>query len=771
MRKIISLIWAFSLVLTALATGGEDWTYYLAYRDATCSIPVGKEVYALYGGNLLSYGITDSEVRFFTKQNGLSDSQILFAGYSETTKSLVLVYQNGNIDILHTGNGNVDNLPQLKNSSDGTLSINNLSVVGDDAVIATNTGIVVLDVARSEIKGVYNLGENILCATSCFGKYFATTSTQILTSRETDNPSDRNSWKPYMYGMAHNFYPFAGGMYILFPQSGLWWVADGESEARQLDTQVYSTAFVNTSAAVFLSDKTLACYNSSDPLVPSRRWEQDNAWKHLSRSADGTFWAADGLSGLSALTFSSGGTLVPNGVNVGGYGPQYDNCYYLKYDGPRLLLGGGRLDPYDRQHYPAYAAVYENGKWTDFQSEGVSDITGVVFRDVTCVVQDPADGAHHFVSTGGNGVYEYRDYGFVEHYSLRNSPLRSAYGTTNNPRYVRTDGLNIDQAGNLWVLNCGCDTVIWAMKPDGKWKGIYVDALKLAPTVEKTLLDTKGRLWVASRRTVSYHTAGLLCLDYNGTIDVTSDDIATYRTRFTNQDGTAYDLRGVYAMAQDRNGEIWLGTGSGLFVITDPDEWSRNDFRITQIKVPRNDGTNYADYLLNGVAVTAIAVDGGNRKWIGTQDNGIYLVSPDGVELIYHFRAENSPLLSNNIYSIAPDPVTGEVMIGTDKGLCSFRGNATEPETELAKNNIKVYPNPVRPDYNGNLTVSGLTDAADVKIVTTGGHAVAGGTSTGGTYVWDLRDGSGNRVATGVYYIMVSTADGGKGVAGKVVVI
>lgn len=771
MRRIISLMWVLCLVLTVRATGGEGWTYYLAYRDAAYSIPVGKEVYALYGGNLLSYGTTDSEVRFYTKQNGLSDSQILFIGYSETTKSLVLVYQNGNIDILHTGNGEVDNLPQLKDSSDGTLSVNNLSVVGDNAVIATNTGVVVLNVARSEIRGVYNLGENILCATACFGKYFAATSTRILTSREADNPSDRNNWKPYMNRVARNFYPFAGGMYILFPQSGLWWAADGESEARQLDAQVYSTAFVNASAAVFLSDKTLAFYNPSDPVVASRRWGQDNAWKHLSRAADGTFWAADGLSGLNALTLSSDGTLVPKGVGVGGYGPLYDNCYYLKYDKQRLLLGGGRLDPYDRQHYPAYAAVYENGKWTDFQRDGISDITGVVFRDVTSVVQDPADEAHHFVSTGGNGVYEYRDYRFVEHYSLRNSPLRAAQGATNNPRYVRTDGLNIDQSGNLWVLNCGCDTVIWALKPDGKWKGIYVDALKFAPTVEKTLLDNKGRLWVASRRTVSNHTAGLLCLDYNGTVDVTLDDIATYRTRFTNQDGTSYDLRGVYAMAQDRNGEIWLGTGSGLFVITDPDEWSRNDFRITQIKVPRNDGTNYADYLLSGVAVTAVAVDGGNRKWIGTQDNGIYLVGPDGVEQIHHFRAEDSPLLSNNIYSIAPDPVTGEVMIGTDKGLCSFRGNATEPEAELNRDHIKVYPNPVRPGYNGNLTVSGLTDAADVKIVTTGGHAVAGGTSTGGTYVWDLRDGSGNRVATGVYYIMVSTADGGKGVAGKVVVI
>ena len=227
----------------------------------------------------------------------------------------------------------------------------------------------------------------------------------------------------------------------------------------------------------------------------------------------------------------------------------------------------------------------------------------------------------------------------------------------------------------------------------------------------------------------------------------------------------------MYALAEDRDGSIWVGTRSGLFIISQPDQWWEQGFYVTQIKVPRNDGTNLADYLLDGLPVTAIAIDGGGQKWIGTESNGLYMVSADGLQVLQHFTTENSPLLSDYIYSIAPHPTTGEVMIGTDQGLCSYQGQATEPATALRESNIKVYPNPVRPEYQGNVRVTGLTDNADVKVTSTNGDVVAGGRSVGGTFVWNVRDRSGGRAAPGIYYIMMSTSDGKKGVAAKVAVI
>jgi ligand-binding sensor domain-containing protein len=230
-------------------------------------------------------------------------------------------------------------------------------------------------------------------------------------------------------------------------------------------------------------------------------------------------------------------------------------------------------------------------------------------------------------------------------------------------------------------------------------------------------------------------------------------------------------LEGVQSLAEDHDGRLWVGSDYGLFVIDDPDEWFNDDFRITQIKIARYDGTNLADYLLYGVTIVAITVDGANRKWIGTQDNGVYLISADGNEIIHLFTTENSPLISNTVNSIAIHPHTGEVMMGTDAGLVTYQGNATAPAEQLEEGTVRIFPNPVRPDYQGAVNITGLTADADVKIVTSGGQLVACGRSLGGSWQWDRRTFSGQRAATGIYYVLIATADGGTAVAGTLTVI
>ena len=187
--------------------------------------------------------------------------------------------------------------------------------------------------------------------------------------------------------------------------------------------------------------------------------------------------------------------------------------------------------------------------------------------------------------------------------------------------------------------------------------------------------------------------------------------------------------------------------------------------------MPRNDGTNLADYLLSGTPISAIAVDGGNRKWIGTESNGLYLVSADGIETIHHFTKENSPLPSNTINSLPIHPATGEVMIGTDKGLVSYKSDATAPAASLSESNIEIYPNPLRPEMNSNVTIKGLTSDADIKIATAGGQVIAGGTSVGGMWQWNGRTFANKIAGSGIYYVLISTSDGGTAVAGKILVV
>ena len=215
---------------------------------------------------------------------------------------------------------------------------------------------------------------------------------------------------------------------------------------------------------------------------------------------------------------------------------------------------------------------------------------------------------------------------------------------------------------------------------------------------------------------------------------------------------------------------MWIGTSAGPLLL--PQSYIGNANPVfTQVKVPRNDGTNYADYLLSGVNITAIVVDGANRKWFATSSNGIYVMDSDNITQVYHFTAENSPLLSNSIESMAYNPQSGEIFIGTDKGLCSYMSDASQSNENMTDDTVYAYPNPVSPDYNGPIVITGLSYDADVKIVTSNGVLVHQGRSTGGMYTWDGTDLKGKRVASGIYMVETATSTGKKGTVCKIAVV
>ena len=777
MKHVLSLLLVVMMAtsLRAQTTLG-DWTSYLSYHNNTTNVPFGHEVYSLCDGNLFAFDTETTEVRLMSKLNGMNGKYVSYLGHSNTQHCLVLVYDDGNIDIL-LSDGTFINIPQLRNADIEGMQMNSLTVNGDWAVLATSTGIAVIDVKRRQLRGVYDLGEKIYAGIVFDGSVFVAREATLLACPLTSNLSDQKQWVLQQYVAARAFVPL--GDRVLFTVEyfvnpfpvGLWAMAKADENGRrqyeQLSETYYPMSYTDGMHAIFANTAGAILFDATSSVAVAT-YEFNNSWHHVTRTSDGRLWASEGTKGLQVYR-ANGTTLAAAEAPVGAYGPVRDLCYFMRFFDERLLVAGGWLD-YSGALHPGTLMQYEDGNWKFFQEEGIVESTGIIYKNMTCIVQDPADPTHHYASSGNTGLYEFRDYKYVRQFTNSNSPLKSA-AADGNPHHVVVDGLNFDKDGNLWMVNNQTDTILRVLMHDGTWKSVYVEDIAKAPTMEKMFFDRKGRLWAASRRTVSNHTAGLLCLDYNGTIGRDDDDVFRYRTNCTNEDGVGVKLNGVYALAEDENGQIWVGTGDGLFVVENPDDWFDADFRILQVKVPRNDGTNYADYLLANVPVSAIAVDGANRKWIGTYGSGLYLVSPDGTEILGHFMAEESPLLSNTINSLAINPATGEVMIGTDVGLCAYQSHVTVPASALEKSSVKVYPNPVRPEYSGNIILGGLTADADVKVVSTGGQTVAGGTSVGGTFVWDGCDLHGQRVASGVYYFMVSTARADQGIVAKVIVL
>lgn len=452
--------------------------------------------------------------------------------------------------------------------------------------------------------------------------------------------------------------------------------------------------------------------------------------------------------------------------NVSTDGPQYNYFGFMRFAGGRLFTVVGGYGAGIEENRDGAVQVLTDGEWTIYEDQ-LQTATGYEYKDVMSVDIDPSDASHAFAA-GRTGIYEFRDGHFLQAYSSNNSPLGTALSPTqsNQEAYTLVESVKYDAEGNLWMLNSQSATSpIHVLQHDGNWKSYSSSTLmndgRTMGALQGLTFHSHGLLWFVNNH---WTVPSLHCFNPQ------TEKVQSFTT-FINQDGTRVDVNSVQCVAEDKNGDLWVGTKIAPLLLEQA-KFNETDPEFTQVKVPRNDGTNYADYLLNGVNISGIAIDGGNRKWFATKGNGAYLISADNLTQLQHFTSQNSMLLSDNIESIAINDQTGEVFFGTDKGLCSYMSDATAVNEEMTKDNVWAYPNPVRPDYTGLITITGLNYDTDVKIVTASGTLVAEGRSNGGTFTWDGCDQhNGKRVASGVYMVLAATAEGNKGTVCKIAIV
>ena len=444
-------------------------------------------------------------------------------------------------------------------------------------------------------------------------------------------------------------------------------------------------------------------------------------------------------------------------------GPKYNYFGFMRFKHDRLYTCGGGYSAFDEWKRPGTIQVLNNGSWLELQSN-IAEVTGWRYRDVLALDIDPNDPEHIF-ACGQTGLYEFQNNLLKLAHNIDNSPLES--NIDNRKEWVIVEGVVFDNNSNMYCSNVGASTqAILQYTNNKKWNSINPRELFNSDNVshyglQSLYIDSRELLWF-----VNYHWIFPAIFCY----DIKNGKLISYFSNFINQDGIALTNPYPHYICEDKEGNMWIGTFAGPLVINKEDIYE-TDHYLTQIKVPRNDGTDYADYLFSGINITAIAIDGGNRKWFGTNNNGVYLISADNMVQIHHFTTENSPLLSNSIESITINPNTGEVFFGTIKGLCSFISDATEPNDEMTKDNVWAYPNPVEPGYTGPITITGLTLDADVKILSANGALIHQGRSNGGTYTWDGCDQQGRRVASGVYMVATATNSGEKGTVCKIAIV
>lgn len=439
-------------------------------------------------------------------------------------------------------------------------------------------------------------------------------------------------------------------------------------------------------------------------------------------------------------------------------GPKYNNFYGMRFVNNLLYTCGGLWGHLVDAGRPGTIQLLDKGNWTIYD-DSIAAKTGIKYVDVNSVDVDPLDPNHVFAGAK-SGLYEFQNGKFIKHYNSENSLITSFNNTSKN--YQLITSVKFDTDGNLWMLNSQSPSnqSLIEYTKDGKWVSHHKPELYNLGSLECLMQDSRGLLWFVNNH---HELPSIYCYQ------ASTDQLNKYSS-FVNEDGATLSPVFVRYVTEDKNQDIWIGTNIGPLLLYKKDITSDTPI-FTQVKVPRNDGTNYADYLLSGVDISCIAIDGSNRKWFGTNGNGIYVISNDCLTQIYHFTTNNSNLLSNNIEAIAINEQTGEVFAGTDKGLCSYMSDASSPNNEMTKDNVWAYPNPVKPDYTGLITITGLSFDADIKIVTTNGILVNQGRSNGGTYTWNGKDLKGQKVASGIYMVETATSDGSKGTVCKIAIV
>lgn len=777
MKRVILLV---CIALTAvLGTRAEDWTSYLSYHEVTQALPVNGRVYAIASGALFSYTYGDSTVHVYSKSSGLSSTDITHMAYCEELGVLVLAYSDYNIDIVdissqESGNGSdsILNIPQYKNSSFTDKAINDLTVSGTHAFLATNFGVVEINLERGEYTNAYETGFTVNTAIADQDYIYAFSRQGVYIGERRANLLERANWQQKSLEAFSKSVIYNDTIYGLLSR-GLYRIESGAETLTSLSRGRYSFLSSYGQDLVFGNDATLNILHSDGRIstYPTTlnfsyaATDQDHLWAARGWNGLQAFTIGTDSTGTAALTPASG-TVIPDSP-VRNY---FSQIHYTPQN--RLLVAGGALAYSGKTRYEGTVMAYDNGRWLNFSEDSIYLKTGVQYLNITSVCEDPNDDTHHFASSSIGGLYEFRNGRFTNLYNCDNSPITSIYPRLTSYRnYNRLTGVTYDPQGNLWMFNNQVDTIIRVITPEGRWVGLYQDQIKGYPTFDNYLFDSRGWVWMTHRRWAGTFYAGIACLNYNSTLTNTNDDRFAFCTTFTDQNGNNISVGLLYDAQFDRNGQLWIGTDQGVLILEDPTTIFNTTQTFRRPLIPRNDGTNYADYLLEGVPVKCIAVDGANRKWLGTTNNGLYLVSEDGLEVIEHFTTDNSPLISNSILSLALRPDNGLLMIGTDQGLMSYRADATEPAEELKKNNIHVFPNPVRPNYTGKIRITGFTADSDVKITSTSGQVVAQGTSLGGTFIWDGRNKAGDRVATGVYFVIASDSNAKNGVVAKIVMV
>ncbi|MEZ5004463.1 MAG: two-component regulator propeller domain-containing protein [Chitinophagales bacterium] len=738
----------------------EQWNVHVPYNSAV-SIAAGEHtIWGTCEASLIAVDKDDFSINRYTKANGLSDVEPAAIAFDDLTGAIIVAYQNANIDIIE-GNS-ITNLPSVKNATIvGNKTINKIHTHNGTAWLACAFGIVKVNIERKEISDTYfvGVGNSNLVINDIWAndeEVYAATEDGVIRGKisptiNLSNADDTTAWKRYTF--ENNALPEASATTISALNNRVLVTIEDEIFGLNFGNQVWTrdTIFTNW-ATRGMTSKDNVLYLTQEQVINNTvadarigtydgndfSFLEDNGRiarpREIDIDSDGKIWYADFFQGLALFENGSVSAFAPNA-------PYKRSALKMTYYDGSVYVASSNLKPTlpsgddDNLPYGIYISTQQN--WNNLNEFNTSVLQG----SFDIAVVEPIHGTNSLlVGTDGFGIIE------LDRNTGNGIVMSSPPGGNSNYRCIAAGS---DTKGNVWFTNAYSNAMpLGCRKAGGEY--LYFNqktGALFGQVLNDIVVDEFDQIWLSSS------SGGVYVYDYNNTLDDQSDDVL--KSIGVNFGLPSGDVR---CLEMDRDGEIWIGTSQGIGVVFCSGAIFDNTCGVERICIPREDTTNFCDNLLENEIVNCIAIDPANRKWIGT-NGGVFLQSADGLETIYNFKESNSPLLSNVIRSIAVDERTGDVYINTAKGINTFRSTATLTEDGISGAPF-VFPNPVRPEYNGPIAIRNLANNGNVKIMDIAGHVVYETQATGGQAIWDGLDVDGKRVQTGVYIVLSADDDG-----------
>ena len=752
-----TLFWScFLFVSSALAQNTNlaigQWRTHLPLRSGPYVTQSEEKVYFSTETGILIIDKEEGYTEFLDKVDGLSGTGIDIVEYHEPTGILIVVYENSAIDLVFP-NGQVGVFNQIPNFSNfvGEKTIEQVYLESDSTIlIAANFGLSKFHLLREEFVWTTFTGVTAKNVTVWQNDIYVATEEGIYqTSQLSSTPEDFSSWNlldqeegfPSLYS-SNALGVFQDALYLNIDDTLFQYDGTGlkEIQTAPVGTDLAYLKAVDAHLVMAYTCRggcpgTVYYMNENEVIQPLPAG-CIGIPTSIVRDQKGRIWLGDRYRFYRVLP-----TLESDDCNYSEYNSPLstENKEIAIRDGELWLATGGVTQTFNYRFIDQGIASLIDGVWLVYNRNNNNAFKGLdqestdddLFDFVTIAIH-PTTGKV-YAGSFFEGLMEYDGEQFTL-YNDQNSSLGNAIG---DAKRTRIGGLAFDEENDLWITNHGAEFPLSVLTNEGIWK-------KFRPScnvsdIHQITVDGSGYKWMVSNNSA----IGVVVFD-EGDFDDPNDD----RCRSFTSTNSELPTNSANCLVTDLDGDVWVGTSEGIIVF----ECGNAAFEANCVGSARvfNEG-GFNEALLNTEDVQTIAVDGANRKWIGTR-NGVFVLSPDGENEVAHFTSSNSPLLNDNIVDIAINGENGEVFIGTDNGIISYRSDANEG-ARFHSASAKVFPNPVRPDYLGPITIQGLSRDANVKITDITGRLVFETTSNGGQAIWNGTDYTGRRVSSGVYLV------------------